>query len=100
IRDLIVTGVQTCALPIWSTLLAGRHALRALPHAADGRLRRHRGAIEIARLLHGLYRPFEHRFAGTEWLRRGGPYLFWHLRFSIEIGRASCRERGYSARGG
>src|SRR2546430_4831397 len=77
IRDLTVTGVQTCALPIWPVRLrtAGWPAARVRPglRPAAGRLRPVRPATAGWRLRPGL-RP------AAGWLRP-------------EIGRASCRER-------
>src|SRR5256886_13694482 len=35
IRDLTVTGVQTCALPIWGKPSAARRPARALPHRSQ-----------------------------------------------------------------
>src|SRR5256886_8565512 len=75
IRDLTVTGVQTCALPI-SHVCQDQHAERQRRIAAGVHLQRYRGAHpEIQRLPRrdGRARPGDGR-------RR-------------EIGRASCRER-------
>src|SRR5206468_8816968 len=63
IRDLIVTGVQTCALPIWSR--AGS------PPAPD--------AVRV-RLAQGVKRRYTGDQRGEPWLKRR------------QIGRASCRE--------
>src|SRR2546430_4491058 len=75
IRDLTVTGVQTCALPIWvlqqalgTAGLTGRHRWRQVdePLRVDGETRHH----------------FE-----------GGEGVFLADGHVAEIGRASCRER-------
>src|SRR2546430_7556421 len=79
IRDLTVTGVQTCALPIWSGRRSRRRVRRGLSRPdARGAARRACG-----------------RFA-----RRGGrPWScpcrgFRRRRGGAKIGRASCRGRG------
>src|SRR2546430_5647456 len=75
IRDLTVTGVQTCALPIWQRARRGRerHHREAAPHflETDGR---------HPHLHHG---PRDVR--GQGWRRRAPE--------PRQIGRASCRER-------
>src|SRR5690348_18044627 len=75
IRDGRVTGVKTCALPIWpgagARLSAGADRLRprhARPHHPIRR------ALFVSRLA---------RLLADRWRRRG----------AAEIGRASCRER-------
>src|SRR5205085_4363441 len=73
IRDLTVTGVQTCALPIWSCLLR------------KGDRRRGFG---------GLPSQPSDRPSGEGMT---GKYEMTHLS-NLEIGRASCRERGESSR--
>src|SRR5262249_59843243 len=74
IRDWSVTGVQTCALPIWVRDVAGGERLRPLPRApARALLRRRASRPRPGRRLRGAAR----RAA------RGD-----------QIGRASCRERG------
>src|SRR5207237_6756586 len=80
IRDSSVTGVQTCALPICLSLGAAIYipygtAYRALIQCAKGQ------AGETV-LVHGA---------------SGGVGV---AATQIEIGRASCRERGESAGGG
>src|SRR5690606_39549620 len=83
IRDFHVTGVQTCALPIYS----GSHHWVTDP-AISGLPRREQ-------FLRAEYAPNEvtARRAGAEVLKQ-------HIRniyaTRIEIGRASCRERGES----
>src|SRR5436305_15241266 len=79
IRDADVTGVQTCALPIYfgDVLQPNRHIIDAIPIAADA-------YVIDAGHLHGVIdmgqRIFERRAA-------------------VQIGRASCRERRYSSGG-
>src|SRR3712207_9483213 len=65
IRDIGVTGVQTCALPIWTTV-------------AQVRLDRERGSVRYSRA--GHLPPLV--------VDADGDAAF------LEIGRASCRERG------
>src|SRR5207253_4458495 len=79
IRDGHVTGVQTCALPIWRIILpAGqRHVLGAgeqLPDVDAAQRGRHHAEVRQ---------------------RREAP-----ADFGIEIGRASCRERVEMSGGG
>src|SRR5690606_39411913 len=85
IRDFHVTGVQTCALPIFKAL--GRKDVLA----ASG---------ELDRLAASIARHAERSVilsdidAGRIAARRiGGPLLFGRLWQRLEIGRASCRER-------
>src|SRR5207245_6924355 len=93
IRDATVTGVQTCALPIWTGDLCG--------------------AADCSRV--GGKRHLQHtalcgrdpaRYAGIETLSGAGPdwqhgvcRQGWHPERQVlpEIGRASCRERVYSS---
>src|SRR2546430_4494705 len=73
IRDLTVTGVQTCALPICSaSCIANKYSLsircrRATPRSASSRRRERFWTISISRRAHRCVR---------------------------KIGRASCRGRG------
>src|SRR5206468_8146616 len=78
IRDLIVTGVQTCALPIY------------LSHPDGGGFRR-QGAIGVFAevLMARRIQQVEHRILVFKGHHRRGD--------RDEIGRASCRERGESA---
>src|SRR2546422_10587615 len=88
IRDVAVTGVQTCALPIWDRLLADgegwadekpdgqEQRLHELPHTPRARSK----FRDATNLTSGRGRPL-----GDEPPRR-------HLDLR-EIGRASCRER-------
>src|SRR2546430_4333809 len=76
IRDLTVTGVQTCALPIYPT-----HHDRRLSLA--DRLHPGRGSLELAHA---------HRYHLS--LDRSGLRLLQQpCDAEIQIGRASCRER-------
>src|SRR5256886_3013991 len=77
IRDLTVTGVQTCALPI-SRRPAGHRARRGVPGRRPSTPRRAR--CPAGRRAHPA--PAESR-------GRAGP----RARAHGEIGRASCRER-------
>src|SRR5256886_11770087 len=76
IRDLTVTGVQTCALPIWSPLLE-----KVCWH----------GAVKI---------PPKQFWLGNRFylVRTWRISRFWRIplshRAERQIGRASCRERG------
>src|SRR5207247_2988592 len=92
IRYPLVTGVQTCALPICPRLgidavpeAGGSRRLRPL---ADRRLRRPAAAHlrPRVRLGPGPRPGLAPAAAGLRLVRRAGP--------SREIGRASCRERG------
>src|SRR5207249_6989355 len=83
IRDRNVTGVQTCALPIWSHSASGRHS-----PAADREARS--PVADGVRVVRGESRGFYDRrgispFSGRADDERLPP---------CEIGRASCRERG------
>src|SRR2546427_6494124 len=79
IRDLTVTGVQTCALPI-SQLCAGAWPL---PGKAATYVAGRRSSIQIRFPLAGRNLP----------PRRGLAFEKPPARASREIGRASCRER-------
>src|SRR3712207_8671845 len=68
IRDIGVTGVQTCALPIWAPSAATRAGARGSSSARTAAPRRPRGSG-----------------GGAAGARAGA---------AAEIGRASCRERG------
>src|SRR5205085_5452506 len=99
IRDLTVTGVQTCALPI-----CRRHVLiRSL--AREPRLGLQLLADQIEHLAIEVARGGRGRAARRR--RRSGSNLVHLLgdRVAVdayfrEIGRASCRERGYRSGGG
>src|SRR5262249_15469556 len=82
---------------------ARRHALRALPHAQDGRLRRHGGAPETAGLFHGVHLPDEHRAARPERLRRRGAGADGGVRPADVAGPVPAaggrRRRGHRPRG-
>src|SRR2546421_5371001 len=77
IRDLIVTGVQTCALPISA-------------HAAERAHRRIRAVEKIPGGVNSPVRAFRSVGGQPVFIARGeGSHLF----DVDEIGRASCRER-------
>src|SRR5207244_5920718 len=78
IRDDLVTGVQTCALPI----SGGRRFKSCLP---DSRSPARPGGLVAVRARSG---PHRRRRPGRRELRRDGAGV------RDEIGRASCRERG------
>src|SRR5207245_7871750 len=83
IRDATVTGVQTCALPIynkidvWSYYKDGKEVYREIDSTFTGK-------------------PDQYRWfndGGAKWgvdETKDGKIKFWKV---IEIGRASCRER-------
>src|SRR5207248_8369808 len=91
IRDRTVTGVQTCALPIFgrveAAVLVGRgQAVRpavALRDGADDRAGR-RVAEDVVVVV----------------VEVAGHTVHRHGRGAAEIGRASCRERGERSGGG
>src|SRR5204862_2369067 len=85
IRDLYVTGVQTCALPI--SLAPHVRGGRRAPHRAPrspGYARHRRDRQPRRRNGGGVYQ------GGRRGLRRQAPPR------AREIGRASCRERVWS----
>src|SRR5690606_41037208 len=88
IRDFHVTGVQTCALPIWSG--RGRRILsRPLRRYALGLWF---CAIAALGLLQFRMRAFEGRVfdpTAVAWVWLAGSCVL----ACVEIGRASCRER-------
>src|SRR5207247_6793388 len=86
IRDPLVTGVQTCALPIFAAQVPRTVAWRVLTdYDSLGRFVR---SIEASHL--------ERQPDGRVLVRQtavGGPFLLRrHVR--VQIGRASCRDRG------
>src|SRR5690606_39431762 len=91
IRDFHVTGVQTCALPIWVLGLQGRDQLLA------GRRVRRRRDLRVPRrepfLLLQLH-PLPRRVAQHH-VEAAAPaaLLVFCVSWVVEIGRASCRER-------
>src|SRR2546421_4748473 len=80
IRDLIVTGVQTCALPISRTL-------RFIPSAVQ-QISNDDPKVDEMTTAAGVTAPDEELAGQPE----AGPRR-WAV---LEIGRASCRERGRS----
>src|SRR5204862_2865546 len=93
IRDLYVTGVQTCALPILVTTIDGYQMARqgragaALATAAIGSF----FAGTAATFLIALFAP-----PLADVALKFGPVDY----FSLKIGRASCRERVWMWVGG
>src|SRR5256886_3664504 len=78
IRDLTVTGVQTCALPIWSYSGRGRRVRYRADRIATRRIR------EVVRRCSGC----------EEGCAVAQPVRLDQIRQLLaEIGRASCRER-------
>src|SRR5206468_9799217 len=90
IRDLIVTGVQTCALPISARSGPERGGpLYGRPeHSARGR-----------QMAGGGFRPFGNRLADRQRSRHPRGDRPTRRRGQGEIGRASCRERGWMGGG-
>src|SRR5699024_11805604 len=93
IRDRNVTGVQTCALPIFQRGV-GREELADGGLAADGgdegQMVRRGGRAQV--LLRDLaHVPAQLRQRRGQSRRRTGE----NGRSTVEIGRASCREREY-----
>src|SRR5205823_8177611 len=85
IRDKLVTGVQTCALPIWPPA-AGRRAYQLRSRACNAIRRQGRRARAAGRLRNnGRVCSTRHRGPATRRDR-------WTDQ-DREIGRASCRER-------
>src|SRR2546430_11007785 len=79
IRDLTVTGVQTCALPIFGQVQIGQHVGQEGEEVvADGVPEKQHAprATLKAGTVHRI------RATGLDWREQGG-----------KIGRASCRER-------
>src|SRR5205809_5168331 len=81
IRDVAVTGVQTCALPIWS---------RAPAHASVTRIG-HDGSAGGKPMSTTTILP--HHSRASRWPRRGPPKVTDSAARTGQIGRASCRER-------
>src|SRR5690606_41090937 len=99
IRGFHVTGVQTCALPIYS-LVAHRDSVRD----GDGAEFQREASGLVDAFLGGRTETLQRHVAGGDLVPRGRdrdlrlhPVIVAH---ADEIGRASCRERGWSAGGG
>src|SRR5206468_6570555 len=90
IRDLIVTGVQTCALPI-SPLRAPCRAPRRRSERGSA-VQRARGACATPRRISPPTPAAYRERAGLEGTLDSP-------RARAEIGRASCRERGWNTGG-
>src|SRR5690606_40097008 len=87
IRVFHVTGVQTCALPIWERKLLGWMQVRHGPNRVGpfGLLQPIADALKL--LTKELIRPS----AASNGLFRLGPVMA--IMPALEIGRAACRER-------
>src|SRR5690606_40911212 len=95
-RDFHVTGVQTCALPIWvlgKRVAIGRptkraagpqHDVNSVAMGSERHIRQHAFAIQRAP-----------RFRREDPLNTMIAYLVDEKGVPGEIGRASCRERGW-----
>src|SRR5690606_40886113 len=94
IRDFHVTGVQTCALPIYFDIKSGRtgtaSAQALLGHAAAHRL-------DVQWILE-THAHADHLSAG-HWLKSRLPGATLAIGSGIQIGRASCRETRRTAGG-
>src|SRR5207245_6178840 len=97
IRDATVTGVQTCALPIFSFAGTVPTSGKTLTiHTPDGLAvsLTHLGSIAVAR----DDAVSEGSVVGTVGPSGTAEFTEPHVHLGIQIGRASCRERGSSAR--
>src|SRR5206468_9518972 len=97
IRDLIVTGVQTCALPIFETTTSSSHAA-SQSGSQDGlwKLSKPRVAGFSVKVIE--WQPF----AATRRTSAAARSMSHRGVMAIgmkQIGRASCRERGWVAGG-
>src|SRR5690606_39988653 len=88
IRDFHVTGVQTCALPIWPQMHS-RPAARRRAYWSGYRACRRSRCRHLLRRNNSLSRGLLYR-----------PDLTRPGRAAAQIGRASCRERGEMSGGG
>src|SRR5207244_7726689 len=89
IRDDLVTGVQTCALPIYQ-VLPGAYSL-----SADGRVATFTPAAPLVpNAAHYVTVGTEVRDVAGNPLLEGAAWSFTTTT-QAEIGRASCRERGW-----
>src|SRR5205823_9533366 len=93
IRDKLVTGVQTCALPISLTLHSLRRSpLRARPRKANGQ--RFNVRIQVIQLVHAPASQSPRRQTAVFCDSFKGLLVYAEiLGRRPEIGRASCRER-------
>src|SRR5207253_7092598 len=97
IRDGHVTGVQTCALPIFEAIVAFPSAIaKAYPHWRVGRAVINDEEVVVIQGIDDERQPIANLyFAPSGLLMRA---VRWTL--TPEIGRASCRERGETWGGG
>src|SRR5205823_8587849 len=99
IRDKLVTGVQTCALPIWN------RRVTEMNHHYGRRRRRGQSLAEMAVVIPVLFFVLMGGFDATVMLAdrvTGGFAVRQAARLAAElgeIGRASCRERVGAAGG-
>ena len=92
IRDRLVTGVQTCALPIYHLDMHSRDALYVLPRETDARnfsAGRFDAAMELSPHIADMFTHVKN--VGHKRARAANLYIRGGQ--SDEIGRASCRER-------
>src|SRR3546814_3686267 len=82
-RCALVTGVQTCALPI-----SWRPGRRVLPGRRRWARGGERGAVAVIRVMMGAVVASAHSFAAA-----AAPAALVVLALLGKIGRASCRER-------
>src|SRR5205085_3703854 len=84
IRDLTVTGVQTCALPIFSNLLAGGGSSSCRPGPQDCMRKNHRRRAKVADADRA-----PHKGSRSKMRIRTSS----RVDRTLQIGRASCRQR-------
>src|SRR5688572_10738905 len=88
IRDLTVTGVQTCALPI---CFGGSEALPKTPSQSDPRSVVAQSKLEEDPRLKIMWAGYA--FARDFREERGHAHMLDDQTYTEQIGRASCRER-------
>src|SRR5207248_6192081 len=99
IRRRTVTGVQTCALPIWDdhSIVVGERLVHRRPHAPGGHRTRRRPA-DGARPPPGAVRErHTTRRPGTRFAPPGGPTLDTKRSEERRVGKA-CRSRWTAGR--
>src|SRR5205823_10342441 len=96
IRDKLVTGVQTCALPIYQragTIQSANVQLGTLLNAA---LRRVLGEVTFTQVVRDERESLMRKIR-DQLDREADAYGIQVVDVRIQIGRASCRERGQGA---
>src|SRR3989441_10812266 len=97
IRDKLVTGVQTCALPISMGLAFGSGGMAALLAFLLGIVVMRPAMMRSAALQQSLASASPEdratRSAEIQRLRARGAMTGWVVMILLQIGRASCRER-------